>query len=49
MNKENDWDHMPEASMVEGPVEKVSHEEMAIVVYAMKPGKAAGRLKYAQR
>ena len=24
MNKENDWDHMAEASMAEGPSEKVT-------------------------
>ena len=42
MNKENDWDHMTEASMVEGPIKKVSREEVAIPIKAMKPGKVAG-------
>ena len=42
MNKENDWDHMREASMVEGPIENVTHEEMAIAIIAMKPRKTAG-------
>ena len=39
MYKENVWDHMAEASVVEGSIEKVNPKEMAI---AMKPGKAAG-------
>ena len=42
MNKENEWDHLTEASMKEGPSEKVTNVEMATVVNAMKPGKAAG-------
>ena len=33
---------MTEASMVEGPIEKVAREEMTIAIKAMKPGKAAG-------
>ena len=28
INKENDWDHMTKGSMVEGPLEKITHEEM---------------------
>ena len=42
MNKENDWDHVTEASMVEGPINNVTREEMAIAIKVMKPGKAAG-------
>ena len=42
MNEENDWDHIAEASMVEGPIEKVTHEEMVVAIEALKPGKAAG-------
>ena len=42
MNEENDGDHMKTADMVEGPGEKVTREEMAIAIKAMKPGKAAG-------
>ena len=42
MNKENDWDHVTEAGMVEGPIKNVTREEMAIAIKVMKPGKAAG-------
>ena len=42
MNKENDWNYKGVASKVEGPIEKVTHEEMATAGKAMKPGKAAG-------
>ena len=45
MNKKNDWNHVTEASMVEGPVQEVSREEMAIAAKAMKLGKAAGPCK----
>ena len=41
MNKENDWDHVTEASMVEGPIKNVTPEEMAIAIKVMKPGKVA--------
>ena len=42
MNKENDWDHMTAASMVEGSIKNVTREVMAIAIKVMKPGKAAG-------
>ena len=42
MNKENDWDHVTEASMVEAPIKNVTQAEMAIAIKAMKPGKAPG-------
>ena len=42
MNKENDWDHVTAASMVEGSIKDVTREEMAIAIKVMKPGKAAG-------
>ena len=42
MNKENDWDHVTEANMVEGPIKNATREEMAIAIKVMKPGKAAG-------
>ena len=32
MNKENDWDHVTAASMVEGPIKNVNREEMAIAI-----------------
>ena len=42
MNKENDWDHVTAASMVEEPIKNVTCKEMAIAIKAIKPGKAAG-------
>ena len=42
MNKENDWDHVTAASMIEGPIKNVTREEMAIAIKVMKPRKAAG-------
>ena len=42
MNKENDWDHVTAASMIEGPIKKITHKEIAIAIKAMKPGKAVG-------
>ena len=42
MSKENDWDHVTAASMVEGPTKNVTRKEMAIAIKLMKPGKAAG-------
>ena len=45
INKGNDWDHVTEASMVEGPIENVTQEEMAIAKKVIKPGKAAGSSK----
>ena len=42
MNKENNWDNVTEASMVEGPIKNVTREEMAIAIKVMKPGKTAG-------
>ena len=42
MNEENDWDHVTEPSVTEGPVKNVAREEMAMVIKVMKPGKAAG-------
>ena len=42
MNKENDWDHVTAASMVEESIKNVIREEMAIAINVIKPGKAAG-------
>ena len=42
MNKENDWDHVTAASMVQEPIKNVIREEMTIAIKVMKPGKAAG-------
>ena len=41
MNTQNDWNHVTEASMIEGP-KNITREEMAIVIKVMKPEKAAG-------
>ena len=37
VNKENDWDHVTGAGMVEGPIGNVTREEMAIAIKVMKP------------
>ena len=42
MNKENEWDHMSEVDVVEGPIEKVTQDEVLKAVKAMKLRKAAG-------
>ena len=49
MHKENDWDHMTKASMLEGPIKKVSHKEMVIAIKLTKLEKEVGPLKYVQR
>ena len=41
-NVENAWDHEVNAVMFEGPVEKVSREEVREAIRKMKQGKAAG-------
>ena len=45
VNKENEWDHTTEASMVEKPIKKVTREEMKIAIKPMKTGKTAGSTK----
>ena len=42
MNEENEWDQRVEADVVEGPVERVSREEVVKAMGEMKTGKAAG-------
>ena len=42
INNENDWDHMTAATMVDGPIEKITRQEMTISIKAIKPGKVAG-------
>ena len=37
MNKENDWDHVTAASMVEGRIKYFTREEMTIAIKVMKP------------
>ena len=45
MNEENEWDQNVEADLVEGPVERVSWEEVVKAIREMKVGKAAGPLE----
>ena len=45
MNEENEWDHNMKAELVEGPVERVSQEEVVKAIREMKAGKAAGPLE----
>ena len=42
MNEENEWDHMVETDVVEGPVEKVARNEIVEAIESMKSGKATG-------
>ncbi|XP_068741970.1 uncharacterized protein [Montipora capricornis] len=42
INEENEWDQNVEADLVEGPVERVSREEVVKAMGEMKAGKAAG-------
>ena len=42
MNEENEWDQNVQADLVEGPVERVSREEVAKALGKIKAGKAAG-------
>ena len=44
-NKENDWDHVTAASMVEGPIKNDTCKEMVVAIKVMKPGKAVGPSK----
>ena len=42
MNEENEWDQNVQADLVEGPVKRVSREEVVKALGKMKAGKAAG-------
>ena len=42
MNKENEWDHMEETDVVEGPVEKVDRNEIEEAMQRKKSRKATG-------
>ena len=42
MKEVNEWDQNVEAELVEGPVERVSREEVVKALGKMKAGKAAG-------
>ena len=41
-NKENDWDHVTAAFMIERLIRNVTRKEMAIAIKVIKRGKAAG-------
>ena len=36
MNEENEWDHMMETEILQGPVEKVAHNEILEAMQRMK-------------
>ena len=42
MSEENEWDHMVKTDVVEGPVEKVTRNEIVEAMQRMKSGKATG-------
>ena len=42
MNEENEWDQNVKTELVEGPVERISREEVVKAIREMKAGKAAG-------
>ena len=37
MNKQNAWNHMTETDIAEGPIEKVTWQEMVTATKARKP------------
>ena len=45
ISEENEWDQNVKAELVEGPVERVSQEEVVKAIREMKVGKAAGPLE----
>ena len=42
MNEENEWDHMVETDVVEGPVEKVARNQIVKAMQKIKSEKATG-------
>jgi len=42
MNEKNEWDHVTEADIIEGPIERVSHDEIVKMIGSMKTRKAPG-------
>ena len=42
MNEENEWDHMVETDVVEGPLEKVACNKIVEAMQKMKSGKVTG-------
>ena len=45
MNEENEWDQNVKADLVEGPLERVSREDVIKAIAEMKAGKVAGQSK----
>ena len=41
-NKENDWDYMTEAGVLERPMEKATNKEILLAYKEIKPRKAVG-------
>ena len=48
MNEENEWDHVVETDVVEGPVEKVECIKIVESMQMMKSGKATGPSEVSQ-
>ena len=42
MNEENEWDHMMETDVVEGPVKKLARNDIVGAMQSMKSRKATG-------
>jgi len=42
LNEENEWDHVTKADIIEGPVERISHNEIVKSIESMKTSKAPG-------
>ena len=42
INEENEWDHMVETDLVEGPVEKLARNEIVKAIQSMKSGRTTG-------
>jgi len=40
MNEENEWEHAIEADIIEGPVERITHNEIVKAIGSMKTRKA---------
>ena len=45
MNQEDVWDHVTEANIVKGLIEKDTWEEMVVAIKVIKPEKATGSFK----
>ena len=45
INEENHWNHVTEPSIIKGAIEKVTCNEIAIAIKAIKPANAVGPYK----